>query len=49
MLRVYVYIDDKFEYKTEIYGQSNTPILDLRLNIKLPENVQEIRFDMYDA
>lgn len=49
MLRVYIYIDDVFTFKTEIFGQSVCPILDLRLKFDLPENCQEIRLEMYDA
>ena len=49
MLRIYIYIDDAFQYKTEIFGQSNTPILDLRIKIEIPPNSKTIRFDMYDA
>ena len=37
MLRVYIYIDDVFQYKTEIVGQSFKPILDLKLKIELHE------------
>jgi hypothetical protein len=32
-----------------VLPQSNTPIIDLRLKISLPENVKEVRFDLYDA
>ena len=37
MLRVYIYIDDIFQYKTEIVGQSFQPILDLKIKIVLPD------------
>ena len=37
MLRIYIYIDDVFQYKTEIFDQSNNPILDLNLRFELLE------------
>lgn len=48
-LRIFIYIDDVLWYKTEIFSQTNNPILDLRLKIDLPLQSQAIRFDMYDA
>ena len=49
MLRIYIYIDDVFQYKTEIFDQSNNPILDLNLRFELLEGSQGIRLDIYDA
>ena len=49
MLRVYIYIDGAFFFKTEIFGKTNYTIIDLKLKISLPEDAQEVRFDMYDA
>ena len=49
MLRVYIYIDDVFQYKTEIIGQSFEPILDLKIKMNLPEHSNHVRLDMYDA
>lgn len=49
MVRVYIYIDGAFFFKTEIFGQTNYTIIDLKLKISLPADAQEIRFDMYDA
>ena len=49
MLRVYIYIDDTFQFKTEVFGQSNSPILDLKVKIELPSSSGMIRLDMYDA
>lgn len=49
MVRVYIYIDGAFFFKTEIFGQTNYTIIDLKLKISLPEDAKEIRFDMYDA
>jgi len=48
-LRIYMYVDDQLQYKSDVLPQSNTPIIDLRLKISLPENVKEVRFDLYDA
>lgn len=44
-----MYVDDQLQYKSDVLPQSNTPIIDLRLKISLPENVKEVRFDLYDA
>lgn len=49
MVRVYIYIDGSFFFKTEIFGQTNYTIIDLKLKISLPEDAQDVRFDMYDA
>jgi len=48
-LRIYMYVDDQLQYKSDVLPQSNSPIIDLRLKISIPENIKEIRFDMYDA
>ena len=48
-IRISIYIDSVFIYKTEIFNQSNNPILDLKLKVVLPEDSHEIRFDIYDA
>jgi hypothetical protein len=49
MLRIYVYIDDIFQYKTEIFSQTNNPILDLKLKVELLQTSQELRLDIYNA
>jgi len=49
MLRIYVYLDDHFLYKTEIFDQSNSPILDLDLRFQLLDDSEEIHLDIYDA
>lgn len=49
MLRIYMYVDDQLQYKSDVLPQSNSPIIDLRLKMSLPEGVKEVRFDLYDA
>ena len=49
MLRIYMYVDDQLQYKSDVLPQSNSPIIDLRLKMSLPESVKEVRFDLYDA
>lgn len=49
MLKVYVYLDDIFISKTDVLGQSNNPIIDLRMKVSLPVEAQEIRLDFYDC
>ena len=44
-----MYVDDQLQYKSDVLPQSNSPIIDLRLKMSLPESVKEVRFDMYDA
>lgn len=49
MLRIYVYLDDKFNQKTEVIERPYQPILDINLNLQLQDDSKEIRFDVYDA
>ena len=49
MIRVYLYLDDRFQAKTEIVERSNHPILDINIQLQLQEDSKEIRFDIYDA
>ena len=49
MARIFVYIDDVFQGKTELMDPSNYPIFDLHLDLLVKEANQEIRFDLYDA
>ena len=44
-----MYVDDQLQYKSDVLPQSNSPIIDLRLKMSLPESVKEVRFDLYDA
>tara|TARA_B110000285_G_C15096476_1_gene602289 strand:- start:904 stop:1086 length:183 start_codon:yes stop_codon:yes gene_type:complete len=48
-IRLYIYIDDVFHYKTDIIEQSFQPIFDLRIKVNLPEPPHDVRIDVYDA
>jgi hypothetical protein len=49
MLRIYIYLDDVFQAKTEVVERSNHPILDINLILMLMETSKEVRVDIYDA
>lgn len=49
MLRVYVYVDDVCQYKTEIFSKIFNPILDLDITLELLQSHYELRLDFYDA
>ena len=49
MARIFVYLDDVFQGKTELMDPTNYPIFDFELDLLLQETNKEIRFDLYDA
>ena len=49
MIRIYIYIDDVFHYKTEIFEQNNCPVFDVNLSLNIAPENQEVRLDVYDA
>ena len=48
-LRLYIYVDEVLWYKSEIFSQTNNPILDLKLTMNLPLDVHDIRLDVYNC
>jgi hypothetical protein len=49
MARIFIYIDDMFQGKTELMDPSHYPIFNFNLDLILSESSKEIRFDLYDA
>ena len=48
-LKLYLYIDDVFIFKSDVFGPSSSPIIDLRVRVELTADCKEVRLDLYDA
>jgi len=46
---LYVYIDDLFAYKSRVYPKSSNPVLNLDIDILIPEDARKLVIELYDA
>jgi hypothetical protein len=48
-VKLYLYIDDNFAFKTRAYPRSSNPVINLDIDIAIPPDAKRFIIEIYDT